>query len=70
MHIYKPTTLLLFLFLHKNIFFGTVNVLKFGTLYSILNVFWSLFFMQLFLKILDGMTNSVDPDQAVPSGAV
>ena len=26
--------------------------------------------MQLFLKILSGMENSVDPDQTAPSGAV
>ena len=26
--------------------------------------------MQLFLKILSGMANSVDPDQTAPSGAV
>ena len=29
-----------------------------------------MFFMQLFLKILNGMANSVDPDQTAPSGAV
>ena len=29
-----------------------------------------LLFMQLFLKILSGMANSVDPDQTAPSGAV
>ena len=29
-----------------------------------------LFCMQLFLKILSGMANSVDPDQTAPSGAV
>ena len=28
------------------------------------------FFMQLILKILSGMANSVDPDQTAPSGAV
>ena len=27
-------------------------------------------FMQLFLKILSGMANSVDPNQTAPSGAV
>ena len=27
-------------------------------------------FMQLFLKILSGMANSVDPDQTASSGAV
>ena len=27
-------------------------------------------FMQLFLKILSGVANSVDPDQSAPSGAV
>ena len=49
---------------------STVNILKFQTLYSIL--FWPkfCFFMQSFLKILSRMTNSVDPDQAAPSGAV
>ena len=26
--------------------------------------------MQLFLKLLSGMANSVDPDQTAPSGAV
>ena len=26
--------------------------------------------MQLFLKILSGMTNSTDPDQTAPEGAV
>ena len=29
----------------------------------------NLLFMQLFLKILSGMTNSVDPDQTAHSGA-
>ena len=29
-----------------------------------------LLFMQQFLKILNGMANSVDPDQTAPSGAV
>ena len=29
-----------------------------------------LLFMQLFLKMLSGMANSVDPDQTAPSGAV
>ena len=29
-----------------------------------------LFFMQLSLKILSGMANSVDPDQTAPEGAV
>ena len=29
-----------------------------------------LLFMQLFLKILSGMANSVDPDQTAPEGAV
>ena len=54
-----------FLFLSENV--GKVNVLKFQTL-SIL--FWPNFFLfvQLFLKILSGMANSVDPDQAPPSG--
>ena len=29
-----------------------------------------LLFMQLLLKMLSGMANSVDPDQTAPSGAV
>ena len=47
-----------------------VYVLKFRTLYS--QLFWPkfFFFMQLFLKILTGMANSIDPDQTAPSGAV
>ena len=44
-----------------------VNVLKFQTFYSIL--FWP-FFMQLNLKKLSGMANSIDPDQNVPLRAV
>ena len=48
----------------------TVCVLKFRTLYSKLFVPNFFFFMQLFLKILSGMTNSVDPDHTAPSGAV
>ena len=47
-----------------------VNVLKFQTLYSIPFLAWILFFMQLFLKILCGKINSVDPDQTAPEGAV
>ena len=49
------------------IIYCTVCVLEFRTLYSIL--FWPkfCFFMQLFLKILSGMANSVDPDQTAPS---
>ena len=27
---------------------------------------WILFFMQLFLKVLSGIANSVDPDQSAP----
>ena len=48
-----------------------VNVLKFRTLYSILfRAKFCCFFMQLFLKILGGMANSVDHDQrAVWSGS-
>ena len=49
-----------------------VNVLKFLTFCSIL--IWPkynvLFFMQLFQKIHSGMTNSEDPDQTAPLGAV
>ena len=48
----------------------TVNVLKLQTLYSILFWVFFFFFMQLFLKILSAMANSVDPDQTAPSGAV
>ena len=48
----------------------TVNVLKFQTLYSILILSKFCFIMQLFLKILNGKANSVDPDQTAPSGAV
>ena len=40
------------------------------TLYSILFFAYFLLFMQLFLKILSGMSNSVDPDQTTPSGTV
>ena len=29
-----------------------------------------LLFMQLFLKILNGMANTVDPNQTAPSGAI
>ena len=45
----------------------TVNVLNFQTLHSIL--FWHkiCFFMQLFLKILSGVANSIDPDQIDPT---
>ena len=47
-----------------------VNVQKLLKLYSIL--FWLnfFFFMQLFLKVLSVMANSVDPDQTAPLGAV
>ena len=43
---------------------------------KILNTLFHTFFgvfsllMQLFLKMLSGMANSVDPDQTAPSGAV
>ena len=49
----------------------TVKVLKFQTLYSIL--FWFKFCILCSLnqtKLLNGMANSVDPDQTAPSGAV
>ena len=50
---------------------SSVNFLKFLTLYSILFCFYLNFaFMQLFLKILKGKANSVDPDQAAPSEAI
>ena len=50
---------------------STVHVLKFGTLYSIMFLSWILLLMQLFLKILSGMANSVDQDQAaVSSGSM
>ena len=47
----------------------TISVLKFRTL---LHTFFAqiLLFIQLFLKILSGQANSVDPDQTAPSGAV
>ena len=45
--------------------YSIVNVLKFQTL------FWpKLCFMHFFLNILNGMANSVDPDQTAPTGAV
>ena len=44
-------------------------ILKFQTLYSI-HFLLNFAFMQLFLKTLSGMVNSVDPDQTAPSGAV
>ena len=40
----------------------TVNVLKFQTLYFLL-FGQDYVFIQLFLKILSGIANSVDPDQ-------
>ena len=48
-----------------------VNVLKFSILYSILfwPDFWG-FFLHLFLKMLGGMANIVDPDETASSGAV
>ena len=53
-----------------NMYVFRVNVLKFQTLYSIL--LCPIFFIsvKLFLKILSGMANSVDPDQTAPSGAI
>ena len=62
-----------FKFFDKNkLIVGTVNVLKFPTLYFILFLpkFCCCFFVQLFLKMISGMANSVDPDQTAPSGAV
>ena len=47
----------------------TVNVLKIQTLYFIL-FFLPNLSLHLFLVILCGMANSVDPDQTAPSGAV
>ena len=48
---------------------GMVNVLKFQTLipYFLAKI---LLFIQLLLRILSGMANSVDSDQTAPSGAV
>ena len=40
-----------------------------NTLFHII-LAWILLFMQLFLKLLNGMANGVDPDQMSPSGAV
>ena len=47
-----------------------VNVVKFRTLYSI--PFFGLYFAfyAVFLKILCGKANNVDPDQTAPEGAV
>ena len=45
-------------------FYSVVNVLKFRILYSMLS--WSNFVLkQLFLKILSGMANRVDPDRLI-----
>ena len=54
--------------LHMNI--STVNVLKFQTLYSML--FWLKFcsFVQPTLKMLGGMSNSVDPGSALFAYAI
>ena len=52
--------------LGRSISQGTVNVLKFQTLYSIpffAQTLLLLFFVQLFHKILSGKANSVDLDQ-------
>ena len=43
---------------------NTVNVLNFHTLLT------NFPFMQLFLKILSGMANGVDPNQTAPEGTV
>ena len=47
----------------------TANILKFRTLYSI--PFWpkNFDFIQLFLKILSGKANNVDPEQTESSGS-
>ena len=73
--IQKPQNYICIALEHKAVFRSwktehMLNVLKFLTLYFI--PFWPnfSFFVQLFLKILSGMANSVDPDQTAPSGAV
>ena len=53
----------------------TVNFLKFQTVYSKTTLFHTILakivlFMQLFLKMLSGIANNVDPNQTAPSGAV
>ena len=50
----------------------TVNVLKFRTFYPLpfLPKFCLIVFLRLFLRILIGKANSVDPDQTALSGAV
>ena len=45
------------------VFLCSVNVLKFRTFCPKFCLF-----MPLFLKILSGMANSIDPDQTAPSG--
>ena len=45
---------------------STVNVLKFRTIYSI-TFLPKFYFLSLFLKILGGKANSVDPNQTAPS---
>ena len=52
---------------HRSVKVHFVNVLNFGTLYSM--PFWPKFW-QLFLKILSEMTSSIDHDQTAPSGGV
>ena len=58
----KVSRLILFLFLHKNMLWYSKCPKISSTLFH--NFFMKfLLFMQLFLKILSGMTNSVDPGQ-------
>ena len=51
------------------IFQSPINVLNFQTLYSILFSHFLFLFVHLFLKILSGTEDRVDPDQTA-SGAV
>ena len=59
-----------YVFSHLGIYLGYGKCPKISnTLFSTI-LAWIMLLMHLFLKILSGMANSVDPDQTAPSGAV
>ena len=45
---------------------STINVLNFQTLYAVLFFGQFLLFVQLYIKIISGMANSIGPDQTAP----
>ena len=66
----KGVQVLVHLSVHPSVMLFTTIATSVGICNGMPSTVHSIFFMQLFLKILSRMAKSVDPDQTTPSRAV